>query len=318
MRADRLISILLYLKNNEKMTSSDLACKLEVSERTIHRDMESLSSAGLPIVAERGKAGGWRLVDNWPYQLSWLKKNEIESLFVPHSDSLLTDLGLNAASSEASAKLLACIPSAYRQNVATLRERVYIDLSTWRDETESIQSFQTIQQAVWKCQKLRITYAKTDGVTYNREIEPLGLVSKSAKWYVVARRGGEFRTYRASRIRSAAALSESFIWPKGFNLKEYWKESKDVFVKNLPKYNVEAEVSPWVADRIRGSDHFVQIIGVEARSGEWLSMALQFETETEAIECVLGYGNGIKILSPQRLREKITSRAEAIIQLYKE
>jgi predicted DNA-binding transcriptional regulator YafY len=242
MRADRLIAILIMLKQRGKMTAGELAEALEVSERTIHRDMEALCSAGLPVVAERGKTGGWRLVDHWPHQLSWLKINEMKSLFIPHSDHLLADLGLEVASIKARAKLLASVPGTFRQDAKILGERIYIDLRTWRDSAEKIRSFQVIQKAVWECRKLRMTYKTSDGQTNPRTIEPLGLVFKSSHWYLVAKRDEEFRTYRASRIQSAALLEETFARPEDFNLKEYWMKSKARFIKKIPQYKIRSRL----------------------------------------------------------------------------
>ncbi|MEC0713807.1 YafY family protein, partial [Bacillus haynesii] len=204
MRGDRLISILLMLQAQGQMTAKELAERLEVSERTIYRDMEALSGAGIPVVAERGINGGWSLLDDYQTTLTGLKESEIRALFVPLSEQLLDDLGLTRISEEARNKLIASLPSVYRQNAKDVWNRIYIDTRSWRHKKEKAVSFEVLKDAIWKDRKLNIVYQRADGQTAARIVAPLGLVAKGSNWYLIAsKENGEIRNYRASRIQSA-------------------------------------------------------------------------------------------------------------------
>ncbi len=178
MRGDRLISILLMLQAQGQMTAKELAERLEVSERTIYRDMEALSGAGIPVVAERGINGGWSLLDDYQTTLTGLKESEIRALFVPLSEQLLDDLGLTRISEEARNKLIASLPSVHRQNAKDVWNRIYIDTRAWRHKKEKAASFEVLKDAIWKDQKLKIVYQRADGQTADRIVAPLGLVAK--------------------------------------------------------------------------------------------------------------------------------------------
>ncbi|MEC1532445.1 YafY family protein [Bacillus haynesii] len=211
MRGDRLISILLMLQAQGQMTAKELAERLEVSERTIYRDMEALSGAGIPVVAERGINGGWSLLDDYQTTLTGLKESEIHALFVPLSEQLLDDLGLTRISEEARNKLIASLPSVYRQNAKDVWNRIYIDTRSWRHKKEKAASFEVLKEAIWKDQKLKIVYQRADGQTAARIVAPLGLVAKGSNWYLIAsKENGEIRNYRASRIQSAIPVRETF------------------------------------------------------------------------------------------------------------
>src|ERR1041385_573504 len=136
MRADRLLSIVLLLQANRQMTSRDLALRLEVSERTIHRDMEALSGAGIPVTAARGSSGGWSLLGNYRTSLTGLNEAEIQSLFLTKSTKLLADLHLDKAADGALLKLLASLPSTFQQGAERARQRIYIDVSGWSRREE--------------------------------------------------------------------------------------------------------------------------------------------------------------------------------------
>lgn len=150
MRADRLISILLLLQNNERMTTRELAKELEVTERTIHRDMEALSAAGIPVLAERGKFGGWKLLEKYRTNLTGLKADEIKTLLLSPSLEHLADLGISEEWKEARQKLLAAIPAPLKEDVKDISNRIHIDTSTWRQTPREMKSFGIVQQAVWE------------------------------------------------------------------------------------------------------------------------------------------------------------------------
>lgn len=317
MRADRLISILLLLQNKSKLTTRELALELEVTERTIHRDMEALSAAGIPVVAERGKAGGWRLLKQYRTNLTGLKADEIKSLLISPSFQLLTDLGLTKNWYEARQKILASIPSSLQQNANDIWNRIHVDTSAWRQSTEKMESFKVLQQAIWEDRILQIKYERADGECVERVVNPLGLVAKGSTWYLIALSNGKIRNYRASRMRSALLMSETFTRPNDFDLAQYWNNSTQEFIKSLPKYLADVEVSPSIVHRIKFSGRFVQIVKIDSPlENGWIPIKLCFDTEQEAQLYILGFGNQIKTLRPNTLKQNIYDMARAVIDFY--
>src|SRR5215217_5286300 len=156
MRADRLLSIVLLLQAHHQMTSRDLASRLEVSERTIHRDMEALSGAGIPIVAARGLGGGWSLLGEYRTSLTGLTETEIQSLFVTTPAKVLTDLRLEKAADGALLKLLACLPSTFRPGAERARQRIHVDVSGWSRREEAVPFLPILQEALWLERKLQM------------------------------------------------------------------------------------------------------------------------------------------------------------------
>ncbi|URT72731.1 helix-turn-helix transcriptional regulator [Cytobacillus firmus] len=319
MRADRLIAIVLLLQNNERMTSRELAKELEVTERTIHRDMEALSAAGIPVLAERGKFGGWKLLENYRTNLTGLKAAEITTLLLSPSFEHLADLGISNDWKEARQKLLAAIPAPLKEGVKDISNRIHIDTSTWRETPRELKSFGIVQQAVWEEKKLQIKYEKADKQTSERIVEPLGLVAKGNTWYLIAASDAKIKTYRVSRIVDAELINENFSRPNHFDLADYWQESKQTFISSLPKFEVDVEISPAIIRRINFTGRFVQVLHTNKPSDNgWIPASLCFDTEQEAGEYILGFGNQIKIIHPVSLKERVKDLAESVVQLYKE
>src|SRR5262249_39224316 len=230
MRADRLISILLLLQVHRRITARELASRLEVSERTIHRDMEALSTGGVPVFAERGAGGGWALMEEYKTNLTGLNRAETRSLFLLKPAQLLADLGLEKASDAALIKLLAALPAMQRGDADYAQQRIHIDLSGWNRSEERVPVLPALQEAVWQERRLQLTYERGgDCGIVERSVDPLGLVAKGSVWYLVGSVEGEIRSYRVSRIREAVVTSESFVRPKGFDLAAYWQESAKLF-----------------------------------------------------------------------------------------
>ncbi|MCY8180301.1 YafY family transcriptional regulator [Bacillus paralicheniformis] len=319
MRGDRLISILLMLQAQGQMTAKELAERLEVSERTIYRDMEALSGAGIPVVAERGINGGWSLLDDYQTTLTGLKESEIRALFVPLSEQLLDDLGLTRISEEARNKLIASLPSVYRQNAKDVWNRIYIDTRAWRHKKEKAASFEVLKDAIWKDQKLKIVYQRADGQTADRIVAPLGLVAKGSNWYLIAsKENGEIRNYRASRIHSATPVRETFERPENFDIAHVWQSSTKKFIERLPTYEVRVKAAQDILPRLSFTNYFVRIIETNEVDQEgWIPVTLSFDTEEEAKRYILGFAEHIRIIEPKELHGKILNMAESIVAHYK-
>src|SRR3954452_14821897 len=206
MRADRLLSILLLMQTHRRLTAGALAERLEVSTRTIHRDMEALSMAGVPVYAERGAGGGWVLPDSFRTDVTGLTEAEIQALFVSMPARLLADLGLRQASEGALVKLLAALPAVARHDAEQARRRIHIDGAGWHQSAETVPALGAVQEAVWLDRKIGLSYQRGDGTTIGRVVDPLGLVAKGRLWYLVAAVDGAPRTYRVSRVLAAEIL----------------------------------------------------------------------------------------------------------------
>ncbi|MEK4249083.1 helix-turn-helix transcriptional regulator [Paenibacillus sp. FSL W7-1287] len=318
MRADRLLSIMVLLQNYMKMTTKELATRLEVSERTILRDMDALSTAGVPVVAERGPAGGWRLMEHFQSQLSGLKLEEMKALFILPSEQVLEDLGVQAYGVDIREKLLAATPPTTKSAGRNFLEKLYIDTSTWKQSKLNNKNLLIVQQALWEDMKLHIVYQKTDGERTKRVVSPLGLVAKGSTWYLVAlNEEHQYRSFRLSRIVQAEQVEEGFTRPEQFQLSEYWKQSTLSFVEALPSFQVEVEVDPAIMGRLTFTDKFVDITTIgDSHNGQPTPVTLTFNTEQEAISYILGFGAAMTITQPEYLREKVVLQAQLMIKMY--
>jgi len=305
MRADRLLSILLQLQLHGRLTSAELAKRLEVSMRTIHRDMEALGAAGVPVVAERGVGGGWSLMDGYRTNLTGLSDPEVQSLFVTKPARLLADLHLEKASDAALVKLLTVLPAVARRNAELARQRIYIDVSGWNRSNEQVPHLPLLQNAVWRDRKVRMLYG--DDCTSERVVDPLGLVAKGSVWYLVAQIDGSIRSYRVSRVKEAAMLDETFARPENFDLARFWEESSMRFKDRLPRFTVVILAAPPVVDWLR---RMIRFGGIDEVIGDRVSM--HFDAEEVARAVLLGVGDQIEVLEPQSLREGIVATARRI------
>jgi predicted DNA-binding transcriptional regulator YafY len=267
MRADRLLSILLLLQVHRRSYAGELAKRLEVSERTIHRDMEALSGAGIPVVAERGVGGGWNLLEKYQTNLTGLNEAEIQALFLTKPAHLLADLGLHQASEAALIKLLAALPSMSRRDAEFVRQRIYVDTAGWHPTQEDHSYLPVLQQAIWKERKLALTYQRGD-ISFDRVVEPLGLVAKGNAWYLIAATDGAVHTYRVSRIRSACITEETCARPPQFDLAGHWAQSSSNFVAALPQFPVTVRIAPDVLEHIYHAGRYARIEHIDAPDAE--------------------------------------------------
>ncbi|MFB5660947.1 helix-turn-helix transcriptional regulator [Alteribacillus sp. HJP-4] len=317
MKAERMIKILILLQYGEVLPTSKLADELEVSQRTIHRDMEALSAIGIPVYAERGKAGGWRLVDDWKQRLSWFKEKEILSFFLPPSEKILSDLNLDISRTDLINKLLVSLPEQSRKNAQHLWERIYVDMGTWRSSaTQTNSVLEVLQKTVMEEQIVHILYKKGSGERKEYRIKPLGLVAKGSSWYAAAlNEHDELRSYRVSRILETTLTEEHFTRPGDFHLPAYWESSKQSFIQKIPEFHVKVTASSKAYQRIVFTGHFVQIKELQ-KVGGWTEVELTFPTEEEAVHFLIGFGREMKVISPKSVICKIINRAEEVLDLY--
>jgi predicted DNA-binding transcriptional regulator YafY len=311
MRADRLLSILLLLQSRWRMTARELAERLEVSERTILRDMDALSGSRIPVVAERGKGGGWSLLNNYQTKLTGLNPAEIQSLFLARPARLMSDLGLKLESEAALLKLQASLPAGAREQAELARHRILIDPRGWRDPAESISCLPVLLDAVWRGKQVRFMYARNLCEPTERTGHPLGLVAKGSTWYLVANVEGETRTYRVSRMRKAAALDRPAACQPDFDLvAAHWEHSAAEFREKLPHYYATFLANPSVMRWVRYRGWRLE---EETLKGDRVRLKLRFDIEDEAVQFALSFGGDIEVIEPGELREKVLAGARAIL-----
>ena len=329
MRADRLLSILLLLQARGRMTGRELSERLEVSERTLHRDMDALSAAGVPVFALRGSRGGWQLEENWRTQVPGLDEAELRALLMAQP-RILGDRKLAAAAERALGKLMASLPIPLRVRAESMRQRLYVDTTGWFGSTEDLSMLPIVQEAVTRDRQLKIRYSGrrgrfeetlTGGESENlseRIVDPLGLVAKGSAWYLVANTSRGFRTFRVSRIRNALLLGSPCERPPNFDLEAHWRSATENFLKNSPRFEVTLCLHPDAAREIQAWRMAVQLAQDQqdpVREG-WSTLQVQFEDEHQAIFVVLGFGAKVEVLAPAGLRERVTRNLASGIQLY--
>jgi len=319
MRASRLVSLLLLLQTRGRMTAGELADELEVSVRTIHRDVEALSEAGVPIYAERGPHGGIRLVDGYRTRLTGMTADEAEALFLSGLPGPAAELGLGTVVTAARLKVLAALPPELRVRASRLVERFHLDASGWFQAGEPVPHLATLSEAVWETQRVEIDYERGDRVV-TRTVDPLGLVLKAGVWYVVAAAEGSLRTYRVGRVSDARATAERFERPSGFDLAAFWSESSAAYERDVPRVEVTVRVRE---DRLHRLRDAVGTAVVEAAvpvppddGGDLRTLRIRLDWPDEAPAALLRAGPDLEVLEPLEVRERLIAMARATVQRY--
>lgn len=319
MRASRLVSVLLLLQTRGRLTAAQLAGELEVSVRTIYRDVEALSESGVPIYAERGPHGGVRLVDGYRTRLTGLTDSEAEALFLSGLPGPAAELGLGTVVAAARLKVLAALPPELRARASRISQRFHLDAPGWFQTSESAPHLQTLSTAVWEDRWLDICYLRSDGRQVERQLEPLGLVLKGGVWYLVAGTTAP-RTYRVSRMESASALEKRFVRPDDFDLGTYWTASTAAYESSVDRLEVTIRIRPdrmealaeMVGDRAMAS---ATPTGDEDADG-WTHLQLRLEWPTEAHRQLLRLGSDVEVLKPAELRLRMADFARATLRRY--
>jgi predicted DNA-binding transcriptional regulator YafY len=312
MKSDRLLSALLLLQAHGRLTERELSERLEVSQRTVHRDMESLSAAGVPILAQRGSQGGWQLEPGWRTRVPGLDVAELNALLMAQPRAL-GDPRLAAAAERAFAKLMASLSGPMRQRAAAIRERLYIDASGWHPSTEDLSLLADVQDAVARDCKISFDYTRADGQSGPRTVDPLGLVAKGASWYLVARAPAGLRTYRVSRMKALTPLATPCERPAHFDLAAYWKDSTTQLEKKRREYEaillLDARAAQFVSEWCVTSPAKGHPVAPEG----WTKLRVMFEREDQARFVIRGLGSGVEVVAPADLREHIFKDARAVI-----
>lgn len=320
MRADRLISLMLLLHARRRMTAQELAERLEVSERTIYRDIDALTTAGVPVYTQSGTNGGVFLDENYRISLTGLSRAEIQSLFVSGNAGPLKDLGLAQSAEGTLLKLFAALPSMQRAEVERVRERIYIDSANWFQIVEPSPYLALLQEAVWSDRRVEVSYQPVEGERGKSILDAYALVAKANIWYLVGRKqNGDIHNYRIGRLYSVALLDEHFERDPHFDLAAYWQKSCQDFEKRM------AEIFPPYRAIVRvhrkGYWYFPGYLEgryeqIGEADGDWTTLRVVFDSFDDARMRVLGLGTLIEVVEPVELYQSVLDTARAIVAFH--
>ncbi|HEY0575556.1 MAG TPA: WYL domain-containing protein [Pseudonocardia sp.] len=326
MRASRLVSLLLLLQTRRRLTAAQLADALEVSVRTVYRDIESLGEAGVPVYGEPGHDGGYQLLDGYRTQLTGLTEGEAESLFLTGLPTAAADLGLGATVTAAQLKLMAALPAELRDRAGRVAERFHLDAPSWYREADSTPHLATAAAAVWRQRLLRMRYLRwAHPREVSRVVAPHGLVLKAGRWYLVARhpgdQGEELRTYRVSRLLDAELVDEPFERQPGFALPDYWRGYLARFDERRHWAEAELRVS---ADGFARLDQLLEpavVAAARRTAGEpgadgWRRITVPIESPAQAVPELLRLGADAEVLAPAELRDHMLATLAATAAHY--
>jgi predicted DNA-binding transcriptional regulator YafY len=320
MRADRLLSILLLLQTKGRLTAADLAHRLEVSERTIYRDLDALSAAGIPVYAERGPNGGLILDEGYRTDLTGLTESEAASLMASRAADPLADLGLGRSLEGAILKLAASLPRLQREGVERIRQRLHLDSAGWFQFEEPVPHLRTVQEALWQERRLRILYRRSDGGWVKRLVEPYGLAAKAGIWYLVGMALHKTIVYRVSRIQEAELTDGRFTYPPDFNLAAFWQEWSTQFQANLGHYEATLRVAPDSTPALQTAfgERVHDLLANAGRPDDqgWCTIRVPFQNFDQARSLIMGLGTKVIVLEPTALRHAILEQATHILAFY--
>jgi predicted DNA-binding transcriptional regulator YafY len=317
MLASRLLSALMLLQTRGRMTAPDLARELEVSIRTVYRDIDQLSAAGIPVIAERGRSGGFELLNGFRTQLTGLTQPEAETLMLAGLPGPAAELGLADRMASAQLKLMAALPAGMRaERVAT---RFHLDLAGWFRATEPAELLPILARAVWNERCVKIRY-RQGGDSNEAKIGPLGLVLKAGVWYLVAQRGTSLRTYRAANILAAEVLDESFARPADFDLAAHWARSSREY--ELGNYRGHAVVR--VSARGRALINLLgpYVAAAAAKTAQapdkqgWQRCTIPVESGDYGIRELLRLGEELEVIAPAALRAQTRQALRKVLRHY--
>lgn len=319
MRADRLLSLLLLLEARGRMTARALADELEVSVRTVYRDLDALGTAGIPVRTGSGPGGGCELADGFRTPLTGLAADEAAALLALGVPGALEDLGLGGLAATAHRKVAAALPSTLRAD--STRRRFHVDAPAWFRAREEVPHLLALVGPVREDRRLRILYRPPQTPERWRTVEPLGLVTKAGLWYLVARSGPHVTVYRAARIAEVRALDERFDRPAEFDLARFWARWTADFEASRPRLPVTVRVGPDVfaaLPEVLGDDARATVESAPAADAEgWRVLTLVFESEPAAVHALAGFGGGAEVLAPDGLRRRVVEHAEGTLLRYR-
>jgi predicted DNA-binding transcriptional regulator YafY len=320
VRAQRLISVLMALQRGHPLTAGELAQRLDVSIRTIFRDIDALSSMGVPVYTEAGRGGGIRLVEGYSSDLTGLSPGEAEALALIASPAEMGVSELAMPAHSALDKLSAAVPSIHQLRAQHARNRLLFDTKPWFRSLDASPFLDQLRTALWKDACVDIRYERSNGEHRDYRVEPYALVVKVDTWYLIGRVQREMRVFRVSRIQTLApaASGETFVRDADFDLQKFWKRWCERFESNPPPRNFAVEVNISARGRRHLLDSFgtwlrprLEPLGDNFRGRK--AVTLEFDREDIALRVLFEVGHEADIVKPVSLRRKLQRQAQKIV-----
>ncbi len=320
MRASRLLSILILLQMRGRLSAEALAEEFEVSVRTIYRDVDQLSAAGVPIYAERGRSGGFQLHEGYRTKLTDFTPQEANALLLAGAGAAAQDLGLGENLAAAQLKLLASLPAEFGEGAERVSARFHLDPTNWHARADASEILKPLAAAVWEARRVRVRYESWKAVV-ERTLDPLGLVLKGGVWYLVANVKSSPRTYRVSNIQTLETLSTHFTRPRRFNLARHWKIASRAFEARLLTAQAEIAISPdgrrLLRDTNAAAHEALTVKHDSCKPEGWIRGRVPIESLEMATGMFLRLGAEVKILAPTELRDAVAAEARKVAALYR-
>jgi predicted DNA-binding transcriptional regulator YafY len=310
MRADRLLSELMLLQSRGRVTAPALASELEVSVRTIYRDMEALGAAGVPVYAERGRDGGFAVLERYRSDLTGLTVEEVKALFSLAVPAALDQLGMSREVRGALLKLAAALPERLRQAESEVRARVFVDPKPWPGAAKPVPNVQLVHRAVWDERQLRVEFAWQPHIRVERTVDPLGLVAKEGEWFLVWREKGKLGVYRIGRLAAIETLETGFERPDDFDLIAFWRD----WQRRAGPTGGSYEVLVAITDELE--PYAQQALGVAFEPIEGLIGVARFASLEAARSAILPLGAAVEVLQPEPLRRSVADFAAQTLGVY--
>jgi len=314
MRADRLVSVLLLLQRRGKATVAEIAAELEVSPRTVRRDLESLAISGVPVYSQPGRGGGWSLLGGARTDLTGLRSDEAEALFLVAGPAASATPELK----QALRKLVQALPEPLRASAEAAGDAVVIDPSQWsghRREIDEPIHLRPLQQAVVSRHRLELTYDTPGRGRSTRTISPLGLIEKASVWYVVADTDAGHRLFRLSRIHDLSPTNETFVRPSEFDLDAAWREITDDLGDRWGTVSAVVAATPWTIPVLR-EVLSGRITNAEHRTDERYELMVAGPSIEALASTLAGFGSAIEVLEPSALRDRLGELGTELLTLY--
>jgi predicted DNA-binding transcriptional regulator YafY len=322
MLASRLLSILMLLQARGRMSARELAEEFEVAVRTIHRDIDELSAAGVPVYAERGRGGGFRLQDGYRTKLTGLNQSEAEAVFLAGLPGPAAQLGLAEALATARLKLLAALPASLQPGAERIAARFHLDPGAWFHDVDPLPSLPIIARAVWSERMLKLRYRRSgESDARPRRLGPLGLVLKAGIWYLVAQSGKDaVRTYRAANIHDAEITDEVFARPKYFDLANHWRNAVREYEAGVYHEHADVRLSQRGVYMLDLLGPYVMKAAAETRSKPdrkgWIRCTLPLESIDFGVRELMRLGDEVRVLGPPELRARFAESAARMARMH--
>jgi predicted DNA-binding transcriptional regulator YafY len=315
MKSSRLLSMLLLLQGVERRSARELAEALEVSERTVYRDVDALSASGVPIYAERGAQGGICIAEGYRKALTQFGEDEIRALFISGSNPLI-DLGLGIDRERALQKLSGALSDVQRKAVQKTRGRIHLDQRRWNQAEQPQALLGLLRRAVWDDARVLLRYRDREAKVSERTVDPFGLVAKAGIWYLVARSGDEMRTFRAERIIDVTPLTQTFQRPAEFDLDAYWKAWISSVEDSGKRFPVVLSVRAAFLDEASGYWETQLLSERPKNAEETLQVRIVFPASEAAVHQLLYWGARVTLIDPIELQTELIARAHEVLAHY--